>query len=113
MTGPRSRRSGRRGPFFLSFFFCLSAQQHSNRTGYPRCAILKQGMYMEVFSKVYYDRVYFLRAERFMTGSGFQPPSGTPRPFESRVPPTPRVNTIPIFPAYCRITQEPNGDIQS
>ena len=46
---------------------------------------MKQGMYMEIFSKVYYDRVYFLRAERFMTGSGFQPPSGTPRPFESRV----------------------------
>ena len=30
------------------------------------------------FSKVYCDRVYFLCAERFETGSGFQPPSGTP-----------------------------------
>ena len=29
-----------------------------------------------------------------MTGSDFQPPSGTPRPFESRVPP-PRVGGTP------------------
>ena len=47
----------------------------------------------ENFSKVYCDRVYFLCAERFETGSGFRPPSGTPpppRPNESRVPPPPR-----------------------
>ena len=29
---------------------------------------------MKVFSKVYCDRVYFLCAERFETGSGFDPP---------------------------------------
>ena len=44
---------------------------------------------MNIFCKVYQDRVYFSCAERFKTGSGFQPPSGTPRPFESRVPPPP------------------------
>ena len=42
------------------------------RTGYnyPRCAILQQGMRLKVFSKVYCDRVYFLCAERFVTGPG-------------------------------------------
>ena len=51
---------------------------------------MKQGMYMEVFSKVYYDRVYFLRAVRSSYDRvRFQPPSGTPRPFESLVPPSP------------------------
>ena len=31
-------------------------------------------MHLNVFSKVYCDRVYFSCAERNMTGSGFDPP---------------------------------------
>ena len=43
-----------------------------------------QGMHMKVFSKVYRDRVYFLCAERFETGSGFHPlPPWHSRPVES------------------------------
>ena len=44
---------------------------------------------MEVFSKVYYDRVYFLRAERFMTGSSFQPPAAHPDHLKVQCPPPP------------------------
>ena len=36
----------------------------------PSSLSLSQGMHMKVFSKVYCDRVYFLCAERFETGSG-------------------------------------------
>ena len=69
---------------FFFFFFCLSARsappiRHAGY--YPRCAILQQGMHLNVFSKVYCDRVFFSCAERIMTGSGFDPPppcSGTP-----------------------------------
>ena len=45
----------------------------------------------ESFSKVIWDRVYFWRAEWFATGSGFRPPAAppSPRPNESRVPPSP------------------------
>ena len=32
-----------------------------------------RGMHVRDFSEVYCDRVYFLCAERFVTGSGFQP----------------------------------------
>ena len=86
MTGPRSGR--RRGPFF--FFFLLVSSAPRIRQGYPRCAILQQGMHLNVFSKVYYDRVYFSCAECIMTGSGFDPPSGTPYPLEkSSAPPPP------------------------
>ena len=46
---------------------------------------------MKDFSKVYCDRVYFLCAERFVTGSGFEPPAAPPYPFESRVPPPPGI----------------------
>ena len=60
--------------FFLFFFFACQLST-PNQTGlYPRCAILQQGMHLNVFSKVYYDRVYFSCAERIMTGSGFDPP---------------------------------------
>ena len=45
---------------------------------YARCAILQQGMRLKVFSKVYCDRVYFLYAERFVPGSGFEPPAAPP-----------------------------------
>ena len=46
-----------------------------------------QGMHMKVFSKVYCDRVYFLCAERFETGSGFNPPPPQrhPHPVQMRV----------------------------
>ena len=64
--------------FFFFFFFCLSAQHPQSDRVYPRSTILQQGMHLNVFSKVYCDRVYFSCAERNMTGSGFDPPSGTP-----------------------------------
>ena len=52
---------------------------------------------MQVFCKVYYDRVYFLCAERIATGSGFQTPAAPPpRPLESRVPPPPPGYTLTL-----------------
>ena len=70
------------------FFFCLSAQHPQSDRVYPRCAILQQGMHLNVFSKVYCDRVYFSCAERIMTGSGFDPPAAPPYPVEkSECPP--------------------------
>ena len=41
---------------------------------------LRQGMHMQIFSKVYCDRVYFLCTERIATGSGFRPPAAPPPP---------------------------------
>ena len=41
----------------------------------PPLLSISQGMHMKVFSKVYCDRVYFLCAERFETGSDFHPPT--------------------------------------
>ena len=64
--------------------------------GISGCAILQQGMRLKVFSEVYCDRVYFLCAERFVTGSGFEPPSGTP-PTQLKSeypPPPPRAKTV-------------------
>ena len=77
--------------FFLLFFFCLSAQHPQSDRVYPRCAILQQGMHLNVFSKVYCDRVYFSCAERIMTGSEFDPPPQRHPPIQlrSRVPPPP------------------------
>ena len=62
----------------MTFFFCLSAQHPQSDRVYPRSTILQQGMHLNVFSKVYFDRLYFSCSERNMTGSGFDPPSGTP-----------------------------------
>ena len=78
--------------FFFVLFFCLSAQHPQSDRVYPRCAILQQGMHLNVFSKVYCDRVYFSCAERIMTGSGFDPPAAPPYPVEksSAPPPPPR-----------------------
>ena len=60
---------------FFFFFFFAGQLSTPNQTGYyPRCAILQQGMHLNVFSKVYCDRVYFSCAKRIMTGSGFDPP---------------------------------------
>ena len=81
---------------------------------YPRCAILQQGMHMKVFSEVYCNRVYFLCAERFETGSGFDPHQRHPPTqlkFESPPPPPPggggqlleNVNVINVL-TYCLTT---------
>ena len=53
-------------------------------------------MHIEVFSKVYCDRVYFLCTERFVTGSGFEPPAAPPTHLrgECPPPPPPRVDAI-------------------
>ena len=47
--------------------------------------------YMQICSKVYCDRVYFLCTERIATGQVFDPQRHPPppRPHESRVPPPP------------------------
>ena len=58
----------------MIFFCCLSAQHPQSDRVYPRSTILQQGMHLNVFSKVYCDRVYLSCAERNMTGSGFDPP---------------------------------------
>ena len=52
---------------------------------------MQQGMHMKVFSKVYCDRVYFLCAERFETGSGFAPPppAAPPTQLRGEYPPPP------------------------
>ena len=84
MTGPRSRHQQRcvRDATDFEFSFLFTVKQQKDRV-YPRCEILQQGMHMNFSSKVYCDRVYFLCAERFETGSGFDPP---PPP---RAPPPP------------------------
>ena len=51
--------------------------------------ILRQGMHMKIFSKVYCDRVYFLCTERIATGSGFRPPAAPPVHMKVECPPPP------------------------
>ena len=54
--------------------------------------ILRQGMHMNIFSRVYCDRVCFLCTKRIATGSGFRPPAATPPPStwkSSALPPPP------------------------
>ena len=96
MTGSRSRhqqrcvhagRPGRDATDF-EFSFLFTVKQQSDRV-YPRCAILQQGMHMKVFSEVYCDRVYFLCADRFETGSGFDPPAAPPTHLKFEYPPPP------------------------
>ena len=48
---------------------------------------LSQGMHMIFFCKVYCDRVYFLCAERFETGSGFHPPAAPTTQLRGECPP--------------------------
>ena len=48
-------------------------------------------MNMHVFCKVYYDRVYFLCAERIATGSGFQTPAAPPVHLKVECPPPPSI----------------------
>ena len=78
--------------FFFFFFFCLSAQHPQSDRVYPRCAILQQGMHLNVFSKVYCDRVYFSCADAIWQGQVLTPPpSGTPvSSWEVECPPPPR-----------------------
>ena len=109
MTGPRSPRSGTSDGACgtQQIFMNVSWYIHS-RIESP--SLLIQGMHMKVlvryigtghmvyflqnresvrtntgyayesFSKVYWDRVYFLRAEWIVTGSGFRPPAAPPPP---------------------------------
>ena len=108
MTGPAIQAEAR--TFFFFFFACqLSApnQTDTDRV-YPRCAILQQGMHLNVFSKVQYDRVDFSCAERNMTGSGSGPPSGTPLstwevecpPGEGYPPLTPSPRLVASLPRF-------------
>ena len=51
----------------MTFFFACQLSI-PNQTGYiSEDTILQQGMHLNVFSKVYYDRVYFSCAKRNMT----------------------------------------------
>ena len=76
MTGPLSRHQRRcvrdATDFeFFNSFYCKTT------IGQGVCVCVQycnRRMHMKVFSKVYCDRVYFLCAERFETGSGFDPP---------------------------------------
>ena len=98
-TGYQNRPSWLHPGEDLFFFFSLLVSSIStpNQTCrvYPRCAILQQGMHLNVFSKVYCDRVCFSCAERIMTGSGFDPPPMQRHPpiqfGEVECPPPPRV----------------------
>ena len=66
---------------------------------------------MQVFCKVYYDRVYFLCAEHIATGSGFQTPAAPPpppRPLESRVPPPPGTPARRLRSLSQSLAVEPN-----
>ena len=99
MTGPRSPHGQRRCVRDATDFYeCMMIHSRIESPSVPvptnlestldretlsPSLSLSQGMHMKVFSKVYCDRVYFLCAERFETGSGFHPPpplSGTPLP---------------------------------
>ena len=86
------------GDDFFFFFFFACQLSIPNQTVYPRSTILQQGMHLNVFSKVYCDRVYFSCAERNMTGSGFDPPLPQRHPpiqLRSRVPPPPPGKSLP------------------
>ena len=67
---------------FISFYCKTTIGQGISEV----CNIATGYMHVKVFSEVYCDRVYFLCAERFETGSGFDPPPppspGTPYPVE-------------------------------
>ena len=111
MIGPRSRHQRRqRVRDATDFYECMMI--HSNYENIESPSVPVQGMHINVFSKVYCDRVYFLCAERFETGSGFHP-QRHPRPNESRVPPPPRGGGVspsprgPRFASACRAAVVP------
>ena len=56
------------------FFFWLVSSAPPIRQGISEVCNIATGYALNVFSKVYCDRVYFSCAERIMTGSGFDPP---------------------------------------
>ena len=96
MTGPRPRsrrqqrcvRDARRDAtdieFFTSFYCITTIGQ-----GLFEVCNIATGYAYESFSKVYCDRVYFLCAERFVTGSGFEPPAAPPTHLRGECPPPP------------------------
>ena len=86
MTGPRFPPQRRCVRDATAFYECLMIHSRIESPSVP-----VQGMHMKVFSKVYRDRVYFLCAERFETGSGFHPPPPTARGVQLRgeCPPPP------------------------
>ena len=79
-----ARRDATDFEIFISFY-CNTTIRHV----YPMGAILQQGMQMKVFGKEYCDRVYFLCAERFVTGSGFEPQRHPLTQFRGECPPPP------------------------
>ena len=84
MTGPRSRHQRRWVRDATDFYECMMIHSRIESPSVP-----VQGMHMKVFSKVYCDRVYFLCAERFETGSGFHYPSSPsppPYPYQTLKP---------------------------
>ena len=103
ISAPATVRVGRNIFRVFHFFLLLN----NNRAGYPRCAILPQGMHMRVFSKVYCDRVPFLCAERLETGSGIDPPPPPPRAEWTK--PIQKYTTFTVF-FYIKTTQKrPKG----
>ena len=76
MTGPRSLHQRRRAQAARDLYECMTLHSTDSRIESPSVPV--QGMHMKVFSKVHCDRVYFLCAERFETGSGFRPPAAPP-----------------------------------
>ena len=105
MTGTRSRHqqrcvhAGHPGGtqqissfHFISFYCKIIGQGIISEV----CNIATGYMHMKVFSEVYCDMVYFLCAERFETGSGFDPPPPQWHPLPSwnlsTPPPPPRVH---------------------
>ena len=101
MTGPRSRHQRPRVRDATEFYECMMIHSRIESPSIP-----VQGMHMKVFSKVYCDRVYFLCAERFETGSGFEPPAA--RGIQMRVdcppPPPPGVGCPHAAPPTCAST---------
>ena len=87
MTGPGSRHQRRCVRDATNFYECMMI--HS-RTESPSVPV--QDMHMEVFSKVYYDRVYIFVRRAVWDRVRFTPPpppSGTGRPVERWVPVAP------------------------
>ena len=102
MRGPRSRHQRRCVRDATYFFYeCMmihsriespsvqrTLNQHSIVKLTPSLS-LSQGMHMNVFSKVYCDRVYFFCAPSGLRQGQVVTPSGTPYPVERWVPPPP------------------------
>ena len=91
ISAPATARAGRN--IFLWMYY--DTQHWQQNRGYA----------YESLSKVYCDRVYFLCAERFETGSGFRPPAAPPPPVHMSVEcPPPGINHT-LFVARVRLQQ--------